>query len=146
MNSSGNDVFIKPCVITCRLGTQKYKSRTISNSKNPKWVEQFDLYLYEGQPQILEVQVFDELTSTKEYIGRCSIDVGLLEKEVTHHKTFPLQEGCGGDISFLLTISGTAGIESISDLAYYNPTEEEQRNLAERYVSLNCLHLLHHHQ
>lgn len=31
-----------------RLGNQKYKTRTIQRTMNPKWVEQFDFYLYEG--------------------------------------------------------------------------------------------------
>lgn len=115
-----------------RLGNQKYKTRTVPRTTNPKWIEQFDFYLYEGQPQIMEVQVFDESFS-RDYIGRVAVDVGLLEKEKTHHKAFQLQEG-NGEISFLMTVSGTVGIESISDLTSYNPSNDEANSLHSRYV------------
>jgi len=118
--------------IPFRLGSQKYKSRTVSRTAVPKWLEQFDLYLYEGQPQVLEVQIYDEAFS-RDYIGRCSVDVGLLEKETTHHITLPLQEG-PGQISLLLTISGTSGTETISDLTNYNPSPEEVQTIQSRYV------------
>jgi Ca2+-dependent lipid-binding protein len=97
-------------------------------------LEQFDLYLYEGQPQVLEIQIYDESFS-RDYIGRCSIDIGLLSKETTHSVTVPLQEG-PGEISFLLTISGTCGTETISDLTNYNPSPEEMASSQSRYVSL----------
>jgi hypothetical protein len=90
--------------------------------------------LYEGQPQILEVQVFDESFS-RDYIGRVAIDIGLLEKELTQEKTLTLQEG-NGEISMLLTVSGTSGIESISDLSNHNPQSEEVSLIRSRYVSL----------
>jgi hypothetical protein len=81
----------------------------------------------------MEVQVFDESFS-RDYIGRVAIDIGLLEKEVTHHKSYLLQEG-NGEISFLLTISGTAGGESISDLTNYNPLSDEAISVRSSYVS-----------
>ena len=77
--------------------------------------------------------MFDEAYS-KDHIGRCSIDIGLLAKEITHNKAFQLQEGTG-EISLLLTISGTCGTETISDLANYKPSTEEVKQLQTRYVS-----------
>lgn len=105
----------------------------MTRSSSPKWLEQFDLYLYDGQPQVLEIQLFDEAFS-RDYVGRCSLDIGLLEKETTHNITLPFQEG-PGQISLLLTISGTSGAETISDLANYNPSTDEVSTIGSRYVS-----------
>lgn len=121
------------------MGNQKYKTRTLARTTAPKWIEQFDFYLYDGQPQILEVQVYDESFS-KDYIGRCAIDIGLLEKEMTHQKTFQLQES-SGEISMLLTVSGTSGAESISDLGNYTHSEEEESKLKGRFVSRHGIYL-----
>ena len=33
--------------LSCRLGKDYYKSKVVYETLNPKWCEQFDLYLYE---------------------------------------------------------------------------------------------------
>ncbi|CAG7817684.1 unnamed protein product [Allacma fusca] len=138
LSSDKEDRIIMDAFVKFRLGNQKYKSRTVARTTHPKWCEQFDFYLYEGQPQILEVQIYDEAFS-RDYIGRCSIDIGLLAKEITHNQTFQLQEG-PGEISLLLTISGTCGTETISDLGNFKPSVEENKILQSRYTLTRSLH------
>lgn len=135
--SPGDEKVYMDAFVKFRMGNQKYKTRTLSRTTYPKWVEQFDFYIYEGQPQILEVQVYDESFS-RDYIGRCAIDIGLLEKEQTHQKTFQLQES-PGEISMLLTVSGTSGGENSSDLAVFSMNEEEEKEMKNKFVSWSVI-------
>ncbi|XP_035701326.1 multiple C2 and transmembrane domain-containing protein isoform X3 [Folsomia candida] len=135
--SPGPDNYVMDSYVKFRLGTQKYKTRTVSRTTNPKWLEQFDFYLYEGQPQILDLQLFDEAFS-KDYIGRVAIDIGLLEKERTHQKELKLQEG-NGQVFLLLTVSGTHGVDSISDLINHTPSPEQDVKLRAKYSLTNSL-------
>lgn len=63
------------------------------------------------------------------------IDLSRLEKEVTHTVEQQLEDGAGV-IKLLITISGTSGHETISDLSVYtfNPLEREE--VLQQYVSL----------
>jgi hypothetical protein len=81
------------------------------------------------------MQVYDEAFS-KDYIGRVALDIGLLEKEKTHQKELKLQEG-NGEILMLLTVSGTHGVDSISDLINHTPSPEQDLQLKSRYVRTN---------
>ncbi|CAL8113848.1 unnamed protein product [Orchesella dallaii] len=138
--SPGDEKVYMDAFVKFRMGNQKFKTRTLQRVTSAKWLEQFDFYLYDGQPQVLEVQVFDESFS-RDYIGRCAIDIGLLEKELTHHKVFQLQES-PGEISLLLTISGLAGVESISDLTHHSISDDEMIEQYSRFSlrrSLNAI-------
>lgn len=53
-----------------RLGNEKYKSKIVSKSLNPKWLEQFDLHLYDDQSQELEVTIWDKDRSKDDFMGR----------------------------------------------------------------------------
>ncbi|ODM89358.1 Multiple C2 and transmembrane domain-containing protein 2 [Orchesella cincta] len=129
--SPGDEKVYMDAFVKFRMGNQKFKTRTLSRVTGPKWLEQFDFYLYDGQPQVLEVQIFDESFS-RDYIGRCAIDIGLLEKELTHHKVFQLQES-PGEIALLLTISGLAGDSSISDLNHHSLSDDQAMEQRSRF-------------
>jgi hypothetical protein len=52
------------------LGNDSFKSKTVTNPSNPRWLEQFDLFIQdEDQIQDLEVKVKD-LKSKDLLIGR----------------------------------------------------------------------------
>ncbi|XP_077989292.1 multiple C2 and transmembrane domain-containing protein 1-like isoform X2 [Glandiceps talaboti] len=122
-----------------RLGNQKYKSKTIQRTTNPKWREQFDLYLFEDQSSVLEVTVFDhDVGSKDDLMGRCNVDLNNLEKEKTHTIDAELEDDAGS-VHFLLTISGTAGSETVSDLANYKLDPQERRAILEKYGLKNSL-------
>ena len=43
-----------------RLGNDRYKTKPIYETLNPKWLEQFDLDLIEGGSQELEISIWDK--------------------------------------------------------------------------------------
>lgn len=109
-----------------RLGNEKYKSK---NSPRAKWLEQFDLHLFE-EDQLLEVVVCTKNAN----IGKCVIDLKSLPRETTH-RLWNKFEDCIGEIYLLLTISGTTASETISDLTTHREDENERRTLAKKYVN-----------
>ncbi|KAL0810997.1 hypothetical protein ABMA28_010287 [Loxostege sticticalis] len=117
-----------------RLGNEKYKSKVVWKSLHPSWLEQFDLHLYDDQEQILEVTVWDKDKQTKDdYIGRCTIDLSKLEREITHNIWQELEDG-NGQIFLLLTISGTTQSETITDLASYRENPRDKEIIERRYA------------
>ena len=63
------------------------------------------------------------------------IDLAEIEREVTHTIEQSLEDE-GGVIKLLLTISGTIGTETISDLANYTSNPREKIEIIRKYVSL----------
>ncbi|TKR62495.1 hypothetical protein L596_026447 [Steinernema carpocapsae] len=47
-----------------KLGSEKYKSKVIAKSLEPKWLEQFDLHIFDESGQTLEISVCDKHTNT----------------------------------------------------------------------------------
>lgn len=113
--------------IWIRLGNEKYKSK---NSPRAKWLEQFDLHLFE-EDQLLEVVV----CSRNVNIGKCIIDLKGLPRETTH-RLWNKFEDCIGEIFLLLTISGTTSSETITDLTSYREDASDRKSLEKKYVSL----------
>ena len=66
---------------------------------------------------------------------RAVIDLTEIEREVTHTIEQSLEDE-GGVIKLLLTISGTIGTETISDLANYTSNPREKIEIIRKYVSL----------
>ncbi|XP_014246245.1 multiple C2 and transmembrane domain-containing protein isoform X2 [Cimex lectularius] len=131
------DEFCDPYV-KFRLGNEKYKSKVANKTLNPSWLEQFDLHLYDDQSQELDVTIWDKEKSKEDFIGRCVIDLSMLEREKTHRIKQPLDE-CSGHIFLLLTISGTTASETISDLTSYDENPKEKQLLESRYSLLRTL-------
>ena len=80
-----------------------------------------------------------EMSSYPKYSGlfydcRAVINLAELETERTHALDQPLEDGAGF-IKLLVTISGTSGGESISDLANYTPNPREREDIIRKYVS-----------
>ncbi|XP_072038092.1 multiple C2 and transmembrane domain-containing protein 1-like [Amphiura filiformis] len=120
-----------------KLGNEKYKSRVEPKTLNPKWMEQFDLHLYDDLASGLEISVWDKDVGSKDDImGRASIDLATLKREETHVLDIELEDGAGM-LFLLLTISGTKGGESISDLANFKPDPNVTRMLHRRYNLAN---------
>lgn len=123
MNRAADSIF------TIRLGNEKYKSKT---SPRAKWLEQFDLHLFEDD-QLLEVVA----CSRNINIGKCLIDLKSLPRETTH-RLWNKFEDCIGEIFLLLTISGTTSSETISDLTTYREDTIERKTLGKKYVNIAC--------
>lgn len=65
---------------------------------------------------------------------RCTIDLSGFEEEKTHSVWKDLEDGAGS-IFLLITISGTMGAETISDLSSFTFDSSAQRNLISKFVS-----------
>ena len=113
------------------LGNDRYKTKVIFETLEPKWLEQFDLSLIEDHSQELEITVWDKDQRSKDdFMGRCSIDLSKLDHEITHQLWTPLEEGTG-ELFLLLTISGrTNFVPPIPDLDKY----EEDTDVTERRI------------
>ncbi|XP_060536438.1 multiple C2 and transmembrane domain-containing protein isoform X3 [Cylas formicarius] len=122
-----------------RLGNEKYKSRIVWRSLNPRWLEQFDLHLYDDGDQQLEITVWDKDKSKDDYIGRCVINLLDMERERTYNLWEELEDGAGS-LHLLLTISGTTASETISDLSNYEENPREKENLLSRYFWHRTFH------
>lgn len=67
-------------------------------------------------------------------LSRGEVDLSTLEPEKTHSLGVELEDNAGM-IDLLLTISGTSGTESISDLGSFVADPNRERELIKRYVS-----------
>lgn len=119
-----------------RLGNEKYKSK---NSYRARWLEQFDLHLFDDD-QMLELVICGKYNT----FGKCTIDLRSLPRERTHGIWQPLEE-CTGEVHLMLTISGTTASETITDLTSYKENPIEKATLLKRYVSLERLTNLEPH-
>ncbi|KAL4227592.1 Multiple C2 and transmembrane domain-containing protein 2 [Mactra antiquata] len=110
-----------------KLGNEKYRSKHKYKTLNPRWLEQFDLRMYQGQTSHLEIVMYDHDVGRDDFMGRAVIDLSKLERERTHTIEQELEDGAG-IIKLLVTISGTSGLETITDLSTYafNPLEREE--------------------
>lgn len=119
-----------------KLGGEKFKSKVESKTLSPKWMEQFDLKIYEDQSQILEISVWDKDVGKDDIMGRGEVDLSTLEPERTHFLEVELEDNAGV-VELLLTITGTSGEESISDLGSFVEDPNRERELIKRYSIKN---------
>ena len=56
------------------MGREKQKSKSISNTVNPKWREAFDFYWYEEMDSFMEMTIWDKDVGSKDdFMGRLEI-------------------------------------------------------------------------
>lgn len=70
-------------------------------------------------------------------IGKCSIDLRTLPREITHSMWQGLEESAG-EVYLMLTISGTTASETITDLTSYKEDPRERETLQKRYALKSC--------
>ena len=68
-------------------------------------------------------------------VFRAVIDLSNLEREKTHTIEQPLEDGAGL-IKLLVTISGTSGHETISDLSSYAFNPDKRNEIVREFVSI----------
>ncbi|VDN04168.1 unnamed protein product [Thelazia callipaeda] len=115
------DLFVK-----FKLGSEKYKSKSVLRNNNPKWLEQFDLHMFDDSKHLLEMMVIDKKTNTS--IGRYSIDLDKLEKETSHQMACELDHSVG-TILLLISITGTASTHAVTDLSEYSNINIRSANI-----------------
>ncbi|KAL5482015.1 hypothetical protein EMCRGX_G022294 [Ephydatia muelleri] len=90
------------------LGSQKYKSKVKFKTLNPKWKEEFDFRVFEGD-DTLNIEVWDrDFPSADDYMGVCNVELGTLVPDKTYDLTLPLVDSECGSIHLLLCLSGMA--------------------------------------
>lgn len=114
-----------------KLGLEKCKSKVQPKTFEPKWIEQFDLHIYDENFQTLDVMVRDRNSNIS--IGKCSIDLKNFEREKTEEKWYQLEED-SGSILLLLTISGTS--VSAGTVADLNDFVGNRNDIVDKYVSV----------
>ena len=88
------------------MANERYKTKVVYESLNPKWQEQFEMYLYPGQSQDLEISVWDrDQRSKDDFMGRVQVELSTLAWETTHQLWLNLEDGAG-KLFLLITISG----------------------------------------
>ncbi|XP_076464981.1 multiple C2 and transmembrane domain-containing protein 1-like isoform X2 [Babylonia areolata] len=116
-----------------RLGAEKYRSKVRYKTLTPRWLEQFDLRLFNEQSSQLEITVFDyDVTAKDDFMGRATVDISVLETEVTHRLEVSLEDGAGA-LTLLLTVSGLWGSEAVSDLGNHTPDPRHQDVMMKKY-------------
>ncbi|XP_033749601.1 multiple C2 and transmembrane domain-containing protein 1-like isoform X2 [Pecten maximus] len=136
-NNGYSDPYVK-----FRLGAEKYKSKFKTKTLNPTWLEQFDLRMYDDQSRSLEITVYDhDVTGRDDFMGRAVIDLSQVKHEVTHTFDQALEDGAGV-IKILLTVSGTCGTETISDLANFTVNPNDREDIVAKYNVKNSFKTL----
>ncbi|KAF4086723.1 hypothetical protein AMELA_G00087640 [Ameiurus melas] len=74
------------------VGNQRFKTKTIKETLNPKWNEVYEFVVHEAPGQELEVELYDEDTDKDDFMGRFNLDFGEVKKEREIKKWFLLQE------------------------------------------------------
>ncbi|XP_024919535.1 extended synaptotagmin-3 isoform X2 [Cynoglossus semilaevis] len=87
---------------TLRVGNNHFKSKTIKEELNPKWNEVFEFVIHEAPGQELELEIFDEDTDKDDFIGKYSLDFGVVKKEKEIDKWFTLEDVQHGEVHLKL--------------------------------------------
>jgi len=118
-----------------RLSNDRFKSKTVYSTLNPKWNESFDLYLYDD-PE-LEITVWDKDQRSKDdFMGRCCVNVSSLSREKSHQLWLTLEDGAG-KIFVIVTVSGTTGLESPTFLSNFDSSDQTMLQIQDAYSLRN---------
>ncbi|XP_060785162.1 extended synaptotagmin-3 [Neoarius graeffei] len=74
------------------VGNQRFQTKTIQKTLNPKWNEVYEFVVHEAPGQDLEVELYDEDTDKDDFMGRFNLDFGEVRKEHVIDEWFSLQE------------------------------------------------------
>ncbi|VIO96093.1 Uncharacterized protein BM_BM3061 [Brugia malayi] len=127
--TNGSENHFPDPFVKFKLGSEKYKSRPVMRNNCPKWLEQFDLHMFDEPKHILEMMVIDKRTNLN--IGRCSLDLDKLEKETPNQMICELDRGTGS-ILVLISITGTSSTDAVIDLSDFSG-EDIRNAIIEKY-------------
>ncbi|MBN3307532.1 EST2B protein, partial [Amia calva] len=85
-----------------RVGTQKFKSKTVKENLDPRWNEVFEFVVHEAPGQELEIEVFDEDTDKDDFLGSHQLDLGGVMKDRVIDEWYELDQGDSGKIHLKL--------------------------------------------
>jgi len=120
-----------------RLGNERFKTKTVYQSLNPRWQEQFELYLYDDQSLELDITVWDKDQRSKDdFMGRGSIDLSKLQREVSHQIWLNLEDGAG-KLFLIVTISGTTSHDCETFLSNWDHSQFAVDQRSKKYSVRN---------
>lgn len=127
-----------------KLGTEKYRTRVAYKTLSPRWMEQFDLFIYDPDDKEIEITVWDwDRGMRNDYIGRAVIDLCTIESEKLHDLWLEVtneEESCGS-IHLSVMVSGkklmTERIAADSEIRQESRSQPSVS--AERYNLKNVL-------
>lgn len=92
-----------------KLGTEKHRTRIAYKTLNPRWMEQFDLFIYDPEDKEIEITVWDwDRGLRNDYMGKAVVNVSNLEGEKLHDLWLDVEnegEHCGS-IHLSVLVSG----------------------------------------
>ncbi|KAK6012936.1 C2 domain protein, partial [Ostertagia ostertagi] len=116
-----------------KLGCEKYKSKICTRTSDPKWIEQFDLHIYELGSETLEVMCQDKRTNTS--IGRFAVDLHTFPRDQTIQKWYNLEDTSSA-LLLLITVSGSHSKDTVVDLTEFNHNDV-RNSTVEKYDLLH---------
>ncbi|XP_011612041.2 extended synaptotagmin-1 [Takifugu rubripes] len=90
-----------PYAIT-RVGPQHFTSKHMDNTDSPKWNETYEVIVHEVPGQELEVEVYDKDTDQDDFLGRTTLDLGIVKKSIVVDDWFALKDTESGRVHFRL--------------------------------------------
>ncbi|XP_037535813.1 extended synaptotagmin-1 [Nematolebias whitei] len=85
-----------------RVGPQTFTSKHIDNTDSPKWGEMYEVIVHEVPGQELEVEVYDKDPDKDDFLGRTTLDLGIVKKSIVVDDWFTLKETPSGRVHFKL--------------------------------------------
>ncbi|ELT94467.1 hypothetical protein CAPTEDRAFT_227763 [Capitella teleta] len=120
-----------------RLGNERYKSKYKSKTLKPRWLERFDLLMYDDQTSTLEISVWDhDIGGKDDIMGRADLDLSELAPEQTHRIWVELEDGAG-EISCYISITGLAADHEASSIEHQKFTPEDREAIVKKYSLKN---------
>uniref|UniRef100_A0A8R1HQY8 C2 domain-containing protein n=1 Tax=Caenorhabditis japonica TaxID=281687 RepID=A0A8R1HQY8_CAEJA len=103
-----------------KLGEEKYKSKVCGAQEEPKWIEQFDMHVFDAADQVLQMACIDRNSNL--IIGRVAIDLTSVSLDETHQQWHHLEGGTcdNSQVLLLITVSGSHGAGEAIDEFNYN--------------------------
>ncbi|XP_048856213.1 uncharacterized protein esyt1b isoform X1 [Brienomyrus brachyistius] len=75
-----------------RVGPQSFTSHHVDNNLNPQWGEMYEVIVHEVPGQELEVEVYDKDPDQDDFLGRVTIDLGMVKQAHVLDEWFPLKD------------------------------------------------------
>lgn len=77
-----------------KVNNQLFRSKVIKDSLNPKWNEVYEAFVYDGQAQVVFIELFDEDTDQDDFLGSLTMNVDEIQKQQKVDEWFDL-DGVG---------------------------------------------------
>ncbi|CAD5206027.1 unnamed protein product [Bursaphelenchus okinawaensis] len=83
-----------------KLGSEKVKSKVATKTLEPKWMESFDLHVFDANNQVLDLMLRD----SAKVLGKVSVDLKSYPQNLSTERWFDLENGAG-EVLLVITIS-----------------------------------------